>query len=91
MARGLPCVATRVGGIPELLDDDVLCDGGSVPQLVDRIGAILNGTVDANEQAARNLRRAGDFRSELLRGRRRDFYRGVRVVTELWRDAQVAA
>ena len=41
MARGLPCVATRVGGIPELLDDDVLCDGGSVAQLVDRIGAIL--------------------------------------------------
>ena len=91
MARGLPCVATRVGGIPELLDDGVLCEGGSVTQLVDRIGAILNGTVDANEQAARNLRRAGDFRSELLRGRRRDFYRGVRAVTELWRDTQVAA
>jgi phosphatidylinositol alpha-1,6-mannosyltransferase len=91
MARGLPCVATRVGGIPELLDDDVLCDGGSVAQLVDRIGAILNGTVDANDQAARNLKRASDFRSEVLRGRRRDFYRGVRVVTELWRGAEVAA
>ena len=25
MARGLPCVATRVGGIPELLDSDALC------------------------------------------------------------------
>jgi phosphatidylinositol alpha-1,6-mannosyltransferase len=91
MARGLPCVATRVGGIPELLAADVLCDGGSVAQLVDRIGAILDGTVDANHQAARNLRRAGDFRSEVLRDRRRDFYRGVRVVTELWRSAEAAA
>ena len=91
MARGLPCVATRVGGIPELLDDDVLCEGGWVAQLVDRIGAVLHGTVDANDQAARNLKRASDFRSEVLRGRRRDFYRGVRVVTELWRGAEVAA
>ena len=91
MARGLPCVATRVGGIPELLAADVLCDGGSVAQLVDRIGAILDGAVDANDQAARNLRRAGDFRSEVLRDRRRDFYRGVRVVTELWRSAEAAA
>jgi glycosyltransferase involved in cell wall biosynthesis len=91
MARGLPCVATRVGGIPELLAAGVLCDSGSVTQLVARIAAILDGTVDANDQAARNLRRAGDFRSELLRSRRRDFYRGVRVVTELWRSAEVAA
>ena len=90
MARGLPCIATRVGGIPELLNDDVLCDGGSVAQLAERIGAFLDGTVDANDQAARNLTRARDFRSEVLRGRRRDFYRGVRLVTELWR-AQVAA
>jgi glycosyltransferase involved in cell wall biosynthesis len=90
MARGLPCVATRVGGIPELLDDNVLCDSGSVPQLVTRIRAILDGTVDANDQAARNLTRARDFRSEVLRVRRRDFYRGVRLATELWR-ARVAA
>ena len=26
MARGLPCVGTRVGGIPELLDSRALCD-----------------------------------------------------------------
>jgi glycosyltransferase involved in cell wall biosynthesis len=90
MARGLPCVATRVGGIPELLDEAVLCDGGSVTQLVERVGAVLDGAVDANEQAARNLARVGDFSSDVLRGRRRDFYRRVRLVTELWRG-RVAA
>jgi len=91
MARGLPCVATRVGGIPELLDDAVLCDRESAAQLADRIGAMLDGTIDANQQATRNLRRAGDFRSDVLRARRRDFYRGVRTVTDIWRRGKAAA
>jgi glycosyltransferase involved in cell wall biosynthesis len=91
MARGLPCVATRVGGIPELLDDEVLCEKESVGQLADRIGAILDGSVNPNRQAVNNLTRARDFRTEMLRGRRRDFYRRVRKVTELLRGAKVAA
>ena len=84
MARGLPCVATRVGGIPELLDPDALCESGSVKDLADRIRALLTGHVDASTLAVRNLRHAQAFRSDVLRPRRREFYRRVRMVSESW-------
>ena len=84
MARGLPCVATRVGGIPELLDPDALCDAGSATDLADRICALLTGRVDASVMAIRNLGQAQAFRSDVLRPRRREFYRRVRMVSEDW-------
>ena len=84
MARGLPCVATRVGGIPELLDSDALCEAGSAAGLADRICALLTGKVNASVLAIRNLGQAQAFRSDLLRPRRREFYRRVRMVSESW-------
>jgi len=88
MARGLPCVATRVGGIPELLDEDALCEAGSVSGLSDRICALLTARVDASALAIRNLRQAQAFRSDVLRPRRREFYRRVRMVSESWIGGQ---
>jgi glycosyltransferase involved in cell wall biosynthesis len=84
MARGLPCIATRVGGIPELLDDRVLCAPGSAESLADRICALVTGRLDPSEHSLRNFRRAKDFREELLRPRRREFYRWIRLATEQW-------
>ena len=75
MARGLPCIGTRVGGIPELLDPRALCEPGSVDSLLDKMLALISGVVDANELAAANLNRAEEFRADILRGRRREFYR----------------
>ena len=91
MARGLPCVATRVGGIPELLDPRVLCEPGSVEDLTGRLQAVIAGEIDPSEQAVRNLGRARDFRSDVLRARRGDFYRRVRLVTQEWLAAEMAA
>jgi glycosyltransferase involved in cell wall biosynthesis len=91
MARGLACVATRVGGIPELVDERVLCAPGSVEELTARLRDVISGRVDPIELAARNLERARDFRSDVLRARRRDFYRRVRLVTQEWLAAGVAA
>lgn len=84
MARGLPCVATRVGGIPELLDSEALCEPGSATGLRDRICALLTGSVDSAALAIRNLGQAQAFRSDVLRPRRREFYRRVRMVSESW-------
>jgi glycosyltransferase involved in cell wall biosynthesis len=91
MARGLPCIGTRVGGIPELLDSRALCEPGSVSSLLDRLLTLVTGSVDANELAAANLRRAEEFRADILRERRREFYRKVRLMTEEWRQAKAAA
>ena len=91
MARGLPCVGTHVGGIPELLDRRALCEPGSVESLVDCMLAIMTGRVDGNALAAQNLKKAHEFRADVLRARRREFYRRVRLVTEEWQQARVAA
>jgi glycosyltransferase involved in cell wall biosynthesis len=91
MAQGLPCIGTRVGGIPELLDSRALCEPGSVESLVDCLLAIMSGRVDGNALAVQNLKKAHEFRADVLRARRREFYRRVRLVTEEWQQARVAA
>ena len=91
MARGLPCVGTRVGGIPELLDPRALCEPGSVESLVDCMLAIMTGRVDGDALAAQNLKKAHEFRADVLRARRREFYRRMRLVTEEWQQARVVA
>ena len=53
--------------------------------------AILSGRVDGNALAAQNLKKAHEFRADVLRARRREFYRRVRLVTEEWRQARIAA
>jgi len=91
MALGLPCVATRVGGIPELLDPAVLCEPGSKDELADRIVALVTGRIAPAAMSARNITRAGDFNAATLRLLRRDFYRWVRTETARWNEKQVAA
>ena len=43
MACGTPCVASRVGGIPEIVDEDCgrLVDAGDVAALADAVGEVL--------------------------------------------------
>jgi glycosyltransferase involved in cell wall biosynthesis len=84
MARGLPCVATNVGGIPELLDPAVLVPPGSVTHLADKIRALAVGEIDPDNQSRRNLSRAADFRREILSKRRAKFYGHLRDRTERW-------
>lgn len=55
MATSLPLVGTRVGGIPELIEDDVngyLCDPASPEDLADKIDLLL--TKDLREFGARS-------------------------------------
>lgn len=55
MAHGLPCIGTRVGGIPELLDDCVIVQKDNPKQLAELIEKMLLNPSFANEQAKRNL------------------------------------
>lgn len=74
MARGLPCIATRVGGIPELLDDADLVTPGSEAELAGKISEFLSDPQRMLRAAERNLRRAADYAAPLLEARRREFY-----------------
>jgi glycosyltransferase involved in cell wall biosynthesis len=84
MARGLPCVASTVGGIPELLPLEVLVPPGDVDALAARMRAVLTHPKQMTELAARNLARAHDFHANRLRTRRRAFYEAVRERTLEW-------
>lgn len=75
MARGLPAVATLVGGIPELLPDECLVPPGDAGALASLIARTLRAPAQRSEWAARNLERARDYREDVLQQRRNAMYR----------------
>lgn len=69
MAQGLPCVATAVGGIPELLEPEDLVPAGDAKALADRLVEILGDAERRSEMAARNLAVARGYRRAELAAR----------------------
>lgn len=84
MARGLPCLGTRVGGIPELLEDDALFPVDDHHALARLIDTRLRDPAWMSAASARNLTLALGYRQELLRERRGRFYRAVFDATARW-------
>jgi L-malate glycosyltransferase len=81
MARSLPCVASSVGGIPELLAPEDLVAPGDIDSLTRKLMEVIANPGRMDAMAARNLRRAGDFREDRLAFQRNAFYREVRRIT----------
>jgi glycosyltransferase involved in cell wall biosynthesis len=84
MARALPCIGTRVGGIPELLDDDDLVDSGDVTGLAGKIREVAGDRARIGRMSARNLEVASGYRAEILNARRKQFFEHIRQVTAEW-------
>lgn len=82
MARGLPCIGSRVGGIPELLPDECLVPPNDSRALAAKILELLRDPKRMQTLSARNLRKAREYRDEELAPRRTEFYRQVREATE---------
>lgn len=78
MARGLPCIGSTVGGIPELLPPDDLVPPGDAAALAAKIGAVLANPARRVAMATRNRARAADYSDAVLRPRRERFYAYVR-------------
>jgi glycosyltransferase involved in cell wall biosynthesis len=81
MARALPCIGSTVGGIPELLPREDLVDPNDARALADLIREVVTHPARMEAMSSLNLRRATDYREELLAVRRRSFYREVRDIT----------
>jgi len=84
MARGLPCIASSVGGIPELLAAEDLVPPGDVEALAGKLLATAADPQRRAAMAARNLIRARDYSVEKLHGRELAFLRSLREQTEQW-------
>lgn len=84
MARGLPCIGTAVGGIPELLSTEDLVAPNDAEGLGQRMREVLADPERRAAMSSRNLATAKKYESEILRRRRIAFYQALRGQTDAW-------
>lgn len=85
MARGLPCIGSAVGGIPELLEASDLVPAGDSATLAEKIHDVLKNPSRMETMSRRNLEASRQFCDSVLSERRRRFYEYVRDYTENWK------
>lgn len=81
MARGLPCIGTEIGGIPELLNKQALLPVNNPSLLADKIVNFLTAPGRADTQAKRNLTEAQSYAFEILEARRMEFYQYLKGIS----------
>jgi glycosyltransferase involved in cell wall biosynthesis len=84
MARGIPCIGSRVGGIPELLATEDMVEAGDSSALAAKIREVMNHPTRMRQMAARNLETAYSYRAEILQERRVALYSHVKAMTKQW-------
>lgn len=90
MARGLPCIGTRVGGIPELLPDEVLIPANDPHALATTIRSVCLDRATLNRLSAENWARAHAFSEDALLPQRWKCYRELKARTSAWIEQQNA-
>ncbi|HEX4073506.1 MAG TPA: glycosyltransferase, partial [Planctomycetaceae bacterium] len=81
MARAVPCIGSRVGGMPELLPSEDLVPAGDLHALVGKIREVVTDPHRLAQMSKQNLLRARDFEDDALQERRVAFFRFVRERT----------
>jgi glycosyltransferase involved in cell wall biosynthesis len=84
MARALPCIASDVGGVSELLTREDLVPSNDTVALADKIRQVVTNPARMARMSSRNVETAKQYGEEKLRGRRVAFYRHVRDMTQAW-------
>lgn len=74
MSSGLPCIGTNVGGIPEILNEEVLVPKNNSKALFEKIRKIITVPDFYNEQAKINLENAHLYKESVLKSKRNTFY-----------------
>jgi glycosyltransferase involved in cell wall biosynthesis len=82
MARGLPCVGSSVGGIPELIPAEDRVPAGDVLALANKLIEVLSDPARLARMSARNLARAKDYNDAILTERRNQFYAYIKDQTQ---------
>lgn len=84
MARGLPCIGSSVGGIPELLPPNDRVPPGNVEALALKIREVVTTPERMARMSQHSLNKAQDYRDMMLQQRRVAFYQHLRHTTEMW-------
>lgn len=77
MAQGMPCIGSKVGGIPELLEDTALVPKGDAEALAEKVSYMLTHLSFTNQQAKRNWLEAANYENSLLDLKRKEFYNAI--------------
>lgn len=85
MARGLPCIGSTVGGIPELLEEDDMFPPNRSDVLATKIAKVLGNPQRMQKMSLRNWEKAHEFQTAHMEQRKKVFYGKVREMTESWR------
>lgn len=84
MARALPCIGSNVGGIPELLPSENMVSPGDSAVLASKIREVVTNPKRMELMSMQNLEIAKQYRDEILREKRFQFYQYVKNQTEIW-------
>jgi glycosyltransferase involved in cell wall biosynthesis len=74
MSRGLPCFASNVGGIPELIEEELLHKPGDFHKLAQDIELLLSSKGLFTARAERNFEHAKNFSNDSLNQVRDEFW-----------------
>ncbi|RAM51272.1 MAG: glycosyl transferase family 1 [Hapalosiphonaceae cyanobacterium JJU2] len=88
MARGLPCIGSTVGAIPELLLCEDLVPPGDVIALARKIREVVTDPQRMARMSVRNLQKAKKYIDKRLREQRIEFYCYIRETTQVWLNEQ---
>jgi len=77
MARGLPCVGTKVGGIPELIDSKYLIDTNDVNKLARLIIDLMENPSKLANMSGENLNRSKRYGQDNQEMKRQEYYQRV--------------
>lgn len=72
MSRGCPVIGTKIAGIPELVQKELLFKKGSTTELINALNIALNA--DLNRIASENFNKAKEYEKNKLTEKRMQFY-----------------
>lgn len=77
MSRGLPAIATNVGGIPELLKEEALVSINDAESIAEKIYIMIDEPFIYQEHSAFNLDKSKEYDKENLQLKRDAFYKKI--------------
>jgi glycosyltransferase involved in cell wall biosynthesis len=78
MARGLPCIGTRVGGITELISKDDMVEPGNVKKLAELILDCISNPQRLMVMSERNIKKARQYTLDNMLPIKRAFYEALK-------------
>ncbi|MEB6201982.1 glycosyltransferase [Mammaliicoccus fleurettii] len=78
MSRGLPAIGTKVGGIPELINNDYIIKKGDYKGLANKIIKLIEDNKLYSKCSKENFEKSFEYDSELLEEKRFQFYLQVK-------------